>query len=252
MALKMHELLTFAVKHGASDIHLGASEKPALRIDGEVKRLDHEPLTQDEVKRLAYSIMSEKQKTRFEQDLELDFSIGLKGLARFRVNVFTQTRGVGCVLRQIPSRVLTLEEIDAPKVFEDITKFRKGLVLVTGPTGSGKSTSLAAIIDRINKERTEHILTIEDPVEFVHEPSRCIINQREVGTHTKSFSAALRSALREDPDVILVGELRDLETVSLALTAAARPTAERVRVPRSSRPGFDGRRGVSAQRRGHC
>lgn len=218
--IRIHEMLTFAVQHKASDIHLGAGEIPSVRIDGEVRRLDLDQLNIDDARRLAYSIMNEKQKSRFENDLEVDFSIGLEGLARFRVNVFTQSRGVGMVLRQIPSRVLTLEELGAPTILHKIAAYRKGLVLVTGPTGSGKSTTLAAIIDHINKNRAEHILTIEDPIEFVHTPHKCLINQREVGSHTKSFSVALRSALREDPDVILVGEMRDLETVSLALTAA--------------------------------
>lgn len=218
--VRIHEMLTFAVQHKASDIHLGAGEIPSVRIDGDVRRLDLEPLSPDDARRMAYSIMNEKQKSRFESEYEVDFSIGLQGLARFRVNVFTQSRGVGMVLRQIPSRVLTLDELDVPPVFHQIAARRKGLVLVTGPTGSGKSTSLAAIIDHINKSRAEHILTIEDPIEFVHTPHKCLINQREVGSHTKSFSVALRSALREDPDVILVGEMRDLETVSLALTAA--------------------------------
>ncbi len=218
--IRIHELLKFAVDNGASDIHLGAHEIPAFRIDGEIRRLDMEALNEDEMKRLAYSIMNEKQKVRFENELEIDFSIGIKGLARFRVNVFTHRRGAGMVLRQIPTKVLTLEEIRAPMVFRRIAEFRKGLVLVTGPTGSGKSTSLAAMIDHINKTRDEHIITIEDPIEFVHTAQKCLINQREVGTHTKSFTAALRSALREDPDVILVGELRDLETISLAISAA--------------------------------
>jgi len=220
MAIRIHELLHLAVKSGASDIHLSAGEVPALRIDGEIERLDLPPLSPDEAKRLAYSVMNEKQKTAFENQMEMDFSIGLRGLARFRVNVFNQSRGIGVVLRQIPSKVLTLEDIKSPKVFKKIAEFKRGLVLVTGPTGSGKSTTLAAIIDHINKTRSEHILTVEDPVEFVHEPKMCIINQREVGAHTHSFSNALRGALREDPDVILVGELRDLETISLALTAA--------------------------------
>ncbi len=220
MTVRIHELLKFAVDNRASDIHLGAGEVPAFRIDGHVRRLDMETLNSDDSKRLAYSIMNEKQKTRFEKDLEIDFSIGLKGLARFRVNVFTNTRGVGIVMRQIPSKVLTMEDLRLPKVFKRIAEFPKGLVLVTGPTGSGKSTTLAAVIDHINNNRSDHILTIEDPVEFVHVPRKCIINQREVGAHTHSFSNALRSALREDPDVILVGELRDLETISLALTAA--------------------------------
>ncbi len=220
MSVKIDQLLTFAVENRASDIHLAAGEVPAVRIDGEVRRLDLPVLAGDDAKRLAYSIMNQKQKTRFENDMEIDFSVGLKGLARFRVNVFTQSRGVGMVLRQIPTTVLTLEQISAPKVFQRIAEFKKGLVLVTGPTGSGKSTTLAAIIDHINRTRNEHILTVEDPIEFVHSPDKCVINQREVGAHTRSFAAALRSALREDPDVILVGELRDLETVSLAMTAA--------------------------------
>ena len=219
-AVRIHELLSFAVEHDASDVHLAAGEVPSVRIDGEVRRLDLNALTPDDARRLAYSVMNERQKTKFENDLEVDFSIGVKGLARFRVNVFSQSRGVGIVLRQIPSRVLTLDEIGAPPIFNTIANFRKGLVLLTGPTGSGKSTSLAALVDWVNKTRSEHILTIEDPIEFVHVPHKCLINQREVGTHTRSFSAALRSALREDPDVILVGEMRDLETVSLALTAA--------------------------------
>ena len=220
MSIRIHELLTFAVQNNASDVHLAAGEIPAVRIDGEIRRLDLEALSPDDAKRLAYSIMSEKQKTVFENDMEIDFSIGLKGLARFRVNVFTQARGVALALRQIPTRVRTLEELKAPSIFQHIASFRKGLVLVTGPTGSGKSTTLAAMIDYINKQRAEHILTIEDPIEFVHVPQKCVINQREVGSHTHSVSAALRSALREDPDVILLGEMRDLETVSMALTAA--------------------------------
>ncbi len=220
MTVRIHDLMHMAVKQGASDIHVAAGERPALRIDGEVRRLDTEPLTPDMARRLAYSVMSEKQKTTFENEWEIDFSIGIKNLCRFRVNVFTQAKGVGLVMRQIPSRVLTLEELKLPPVFNHIANYRRGMVLVTGPTGSGKSTTLAAIIDYINKHRAEHVLTIEDPLEFVHKPQKCLINQREVGTHTVSFSAALRSALREDPDVILVGELRDLETVSLALTAA--------------------------------
>ncbi len=220
MSIRIHDLLTTAVKRNASDIHISSGEKPVLRIDGEIKRLGEHVLSSDEAKRLAYSVMSEKQKANFEQNLEVDFSIGIKGLCRFRVNIFVQTRGVGMVMRQIPSKVLTLKDLGMPPIFVHISSFKKGLVLVTGPTGSGKSTTLAAMVDHINNTRAEHILTIEDPVEFVHKPKLCIINQREVGMHTHSFANALRSALREDPDVILVGELRDLETVSLALTAA--------------------------------
>ena len=219
--IRIHDLLRDAVEKDASDIHLAAGEIPALRIHGEIERLDElGVLSPAEARRLAYSVMNEKQKVVFENEFELDFSFGLKGLARFRVNVFQQRLGVGMVLRQIPSEVLTLEQIQAPDVFRRIAETRKGLVLVTGPTGSGKSTTLAAIIDFINKSRAEHIITIEDPLEFIHKPDRCIINQREVGAHTRSFQNALRSALREDPDVILVGEMRDLETISLAMSAA--------------------------------
>jgi twitching motility protein PilT len=220
MSVNIHELLTFAVKNRASDVHLGAGEVPSVRIDGEVRRLDLPALSQEDALRLAYSIMNEKQKTTFEERLELDFSIGLKNLCRFRVNVFTHTRGIGVALRQIPSRVLTLEEIGAPKVFQRIAELNKGLILLTGPTGTGKSTTLAAMVDHINRNRQEHMITIEDPIEFVHTPMKCIVNQREVGSHTHSFANALKSALREDPDVILVGEMRDLETISLAMTAA--------------------------------
>ncbi len=220
MAVQIHELLTFVVQQGASDLHLSAGEVPCVRIDGGVRRLDLARLTAEDAKRMAYSIMTEKQKTFFENNLEIDFAVGLKGLARFRVNVFTQARGVGIVLRHIPAKVWTLDKVSAPPIFKSIADTRQGLVLVTGPTGSGKTTTLAAMMDHINRSRSDHVLTIEDPIEFVHTPYKCIISQREVGPHTHSFSNALRSALREDPDVILVGELRDLETVSLALTAA--------------------------------
>jgi twitching motility protein PilT len=221
MAIRIHDLLNRAVENGASDIHLGAGEIPAFRIDGAIQRLeDLDRLTPEHARRLAYSVMNEKQKVIFENEMELDFSFGLKGLARFRVNVFNQRKGVGMVLRQIPTTVLTLEDIKAPNIFRKIADTHKGLILVTGPTGSGKSTTLAAMIDHINKTRDEHIITIEDPLEFVHTPQKCLINQREVGAHTLNFSNALRSALREDPDIILVGELRDLETISLAMSAA--------------------------------
>jgi twitching motility protein PilT len=218
--MRIHELLKFAVENRASDIHFSSGEVPAVRIDGEISRLKVPSLTGDDAKRLAYSMMQEKHRVAFENHLETDFAIALKGLARFRVNVYTQTRGIGVVMRQIPSRVLSMEQLMLPPVFNRIANFKRGLVLVTGPTGSGKSTTLAAVIDWINHNRREHILTIEDPVEFVHTPDKCIINQREVGADTRSFSAALRSSLREDPDVILVGELRDLETISLAISAA--------------------------------
>lgn len=220
MTVRIHDLLRVAIEQKASDIHVAAGEVPAVRIDGEIFRLDLPVLTNDDAKRLAYSMMQEKHRTAFENHLETDFALSFRSFARFRVNVFTQARGVGFVMRQIPTRVLTMAELGLAPVFERIANFKRGLVLLTGPTGSGKSTTLAAIIDHINKNRREHILTIEDPVEFVHKPDKCLINQREIGADTRSFSAALRSALREDPDVILVGELRDLETISLAISAA--------------------------------
>jgi len=216
----IHELLDFAAKSGASDIHISAGAIPALRIDGEIRKLDHPPLTSEEAKRIAYSVMNEKQKTIFENELELDFSIGLKGLARFRINAFTHVNGVGMVLRFIPEETWTLGRLGGPEVLRTLAELPRGLVLVTGPTGSGKSSTLAAMLDHINNNKNQHILTIEDPIEFVHKPKRCVINQREVGSHSKGFAQALKSALREDPDVILVGEMRDLETISLALTAA--------------------------------
>ncbi|MDP2308095.1 MAG: type IV pilus twitching motility protein PilT [Pseudomonadota bacterium] len=220
MTVRIHDLLRVAIEQKASDIHVSAGEVPAIRIDGEIFRLDLPVLTNDDAKRLAYSMMQEKHRTAFENQLETDFALSFRSFARFRVNVFTQARGIGFVMRQIPTRVLTMAELGLAPVFERIASFKRGLVLLTGPTGSGKSTTLAAIIDHINKNRREHILTIEDPVEFVHKPDKCLINQREIGADTKSFAAALRSALREDPDVILVGELRDLETISLAISAA--------------------------------
>ena len=220
MALRIHELLKFTIDNRASDLHFAAGERPAIRRDGEIQRLDVPALSNDDAKRLAYSMMPEKQRILFENNLETDFAVAFKGLARFRVNVYTQTRGFGCAMRQIPSKILSMDDLGLPPVFQRIVNFKRGLVLVTGPTGSGKSTTLAAMIDWINRNRAEHILTIEDPVEFVHAPQRCLVNQREVGTDTKSFSAALRSALREDPDVILVGEMRDLETIQLAISAA--------------------------------
>ena len=220
MAVQIHELIRVALDKKASDIHIGAGEVPAIRVDGDILRLKTPPLTPDEAKKLAYSIMRERYRNQFENQLETDFAVSFKGLSRFRVNVFTQSRGIGMVLRQIPSKIPTMQQLGLPPVFERIANFQRGLVLVTGPTGSGKSTTLAAIIDHINSTWAGHILTVEDPVEFVHPPKKCLVNQREIGADSKSFSAALRGALREDPDVILVGELRDLETVSLAITAA--------------------------------
>jgi len=214
------ELLAFSVKHNASDLHLSAGVPPMIRVDGEVRKVNVPALGHKEVHTLIYDIMNDKQRKDFEEKLETDFSFEIPDLARFRVNAFNQKRGAAAVFRTIPSKVLTLDELNAPDIFRKISEYPRGLVLVTGPTGSGKSTTLAAMIDYINESRHDHILTIEDPIEFVHESKKSLINQREVFKDTLGFEAALRSALREDPDVILVGELRDLETIRLALTAA--------------------------------
>jgi twitching motility protein PilT len=218
--MDISELLAFSVKNKASDLHLSAGLPPMIRVHGDVRRINLPPLEHKEVHGMIYDIMNDQQRKTFDEHLEVDFSFDLPGLARFRVNAFNQDRGAAAVLRTIPSRVLSLEELQAPKIFGDFALKPRGLVLVTGPTGSGKSTTLAAMIDHVNNQLYGHVLTIEDPIEFVHESRKCLINQREVGPHTLSFSNALRSALREDPDVILVGELRDLETIRLALTAA--------------------------------
>jgi twitching motility protein PilT len=214
------ELLAFSAKQGASDLHLSAGLPPMIRVDGDVRRINLPPMEHREVHDLIYEIMNDKQRKDYEEFLETDFSFEVPGVARFRVNAFNQNRGAGAVFRTIPSKVLTMEELGMGKVFVDIAEKARGLVLVTGPTGSGKSTSLAAMIDHVNNTRYEHILTIEDPIEFVHESKKCLLNQREVHRDTHGFNEALRSALREDPDVILVGELRDLETIRLALEAA--------------------------------
>ncbi len=214
------ELLEFSIKHNASDLHLSAGISPMIRVDGDVRKINIPALEHKEVHSLIYDIMNDKQRKDFEEKLETDFSFEIPGMARFRINAFNQKRGAGAVFRTIPSTVLSLENLNAPDIFKTISEFPRGLVLVTGPTGSGKSTTLAAMIDYINSTRNEHILTIEDPIEFVHESKKSLINQREVYKDTLSFDNALRSALREDPDVILVGELRDLETIRLALTAA--------------------------------
>ena len=214
------ELLAFSAKQGASDLHLSAGLPPMIRVDGDVRRINLPPMEHKEVHGLIYDIMNDKQRKDYEEFLETDFSFEVPGVARFRVNAFNQNRGAGAVFRTIPSKVLTMEDLGMGQVFKDISSVPRGLVLVTGPTGSGKSTTLAAMLDYINETRYEHILTIEDPIEFVHESKKCLLNQREVHRDTLGFAEALRSALREDPDIILVGEMRDLETIRLALTAA--------------------------------
>jgi len=214
------ELLAFSAKQGASDLHLSAGLPPMIRVDGDVRRINLPPMEHKQVHSLIYEIMNDKQRKDFEEFLETDFSFEVPGVARFRVNAFNHNRGAGAVFRTIPSKVLTMEELGMGNVFRDICAVPRGLVLVTGPTGSGKSTTLAAMIDYINDNKYEHVLTIEDPIEFVHESKKCLVNQREVHRDTHGFAEALRSALREDPDIILVGEMRDLETIRLALTAA--------------------------------
>lgn len=214
------ELLHFGVKNKASDLHLSAGMPPMIRVHGDVRKINIDALNKDQVTNMIYDIMNEQQRKAFDEDMECDFSFEVKGLARFRVNAFNQNRGRGAVFRTIPSKVLTLEELKSPPIFAELMNKPKGLILVTGPTGSGKSTTLAAMINHYNENNNGHILTVEDPIEFVHESKRSLVNQREIGVMTKSFSNALRSALREDPDMILVGEMRDLETIRLALTAA--------------------------------
>lgn len=214
------ELLAFSAKQGASDLHLSAGLPPMIRVDGDVRRINLPPMEHKQVHGLIYEIMNDKQRKDYEEYLETDFSFEVPGVARFRVNAFNHNRGSGAVFRTIPSKVLTMEELGMGQVFRDVSSVPRGLVLVTGPTGSGKSTTLAAMMDFINENKYEHILTIEDPIEFVHESKKCLVNQREVHRDTHGFAEALRSALREDPDIILVGEMRDLETIRLALTAA--------------------------------
>lgn len=218
--MDISELLAFAFKKNASDLHLSAGMPPLIRVDGTIKRINVDPLEDRTVHNMIYDIMNDKQQKNFEEFLETDFSFELPNVARFRVNAFNQLRGPSAVFRTIPNTVLSLEQLNAPSIFAEISMKPRGLVLVTGPTGSGKSTTLAAMVNHVNETLYSHVLTIEDPIEFTHTSKNCLINQRELGEHTLGFSEALRSALREDPDVILVGEMRDLETIRLALTAA--------------------------------
>ncbi len=220
MAADIAQLLTFSVKNKASDLHLSAEMPPLIRVDGDVKRINMPALSHKDVHAMIYDIMNDKQRKDYEEFFETDFSFEIPQLARFRVNAYNQHRGAAAVFRTIPSEILSLEDLQAPKIFKDVAMYPRGLVLVTGPTGSGKSTTLAALIDYINDNKPDHIITIEDPIEFVHESRRALINQREVHRDTLGFNEAMRSALREDPDVILIGEMRDLETIRLALTAA--------------------------------
>ncbi|WP_243371826.1 type IV pilus twitching motility protein PilT [Geotalea sp. SG265] len=216
----LHQLLKELVEKGGSDLHITTNTPPQIRIDGKVTPMDFPPLTAIETKQLCYSILTDAQKHKFEEESELDLSFGVKGLSRFRGNIFVQRGAVAGVFRVIPYKILTFEELGLPPVVKDLSERPRGLILVTGPTGSGKSTTLASIIDKINTDRHDHIITIEDPIEYLHPHKGCLVNQREVGADTKSFKNALKYVLRQDPDVVLVGELRDLETIEAALTLA--------------------------------
>lgn len=218
--MDISELLEFAVRNKASDTHISAGMPPIIRINGEMRPINVPEMTKEQARAMIYDVMNDFQRKTYEENLEIDFAYDMPGIARFRVNAFNQDRGVAAVFRTIPTKVMTLEELDSPRSFIDIINVPRGIVLVTGPTGSGKSTTLAAMVDYINTKKSEHIITIEDPIEFVHTSKKSLVNQRELGANTHSFSNALRSALREDPDVILIGELRDIETMRLALTAA--------------------------------
>ena len=218
--MDISDLLAFSVKNKASDLHLSAGLPPMIRVHGDVRKINVPAMDHTQVHDMVYDIMNDGQRKVYEETLECDFSFEIPNLARFRVNAFNHNRGSGAVFRTIPSKILTLEQLNCPPIFKEIANTPRGIVLVTGPTGSGKSTTLAAMVDYVNENEMGHILTVEDPIEFVHQSKKCLINQREVGPHTLSFQNALRSALREDPDVILVGEMRDLETIRLALSAA--------------------------------